>query len=211
MIELNFKSRGNGCFARTAAVARKGGAMEAETIGKNGRNPKSHTSRGNILNICIFMNSLKIIFLTVIAGGILSGCSSMLKSGSVTTVDITHTGVIQKPIIVDLDVNQTKVTGNSNGKSIELQMLKNEAVKNALAGKADVLVEPNFSITSKGGKSHVEVTGFPASYKNFRGIEPSDTTWLKNTREIYHAKVYDTTEKQTATSGAAKKKGLFSF
>jgi len=32
------------------AAANFGGAMEADTISKNGRNPKSHKSRGNIKN-----------------------------------------------------------------------------------------------------------------------------------------------------------------
>ena len=32
------------------AVANQSGAMEAETISKNGRNPKSQTSRANVTN-----------------------------------------------------------------------------------------------------------------------------------------------------------------
>jgi len=34
-----------------AAVANQGGAMEAETISKNGRSSKSQTSRGNNINV----------------------------------------------------------------------------------------------------------------------------------------------------------------
>ena len=181
-----------------AAVANQGGAMEADTISKHGRNSKSHTSRGNILNIC--MNSMKFIFLMFIAFAILSSCSPTQKRVSVKTVDITHTGVIQKPVIVDLQVGQTKVRGSAIGASSELQRLKNEAVKDALnnAGNADVLVEPNFTTSSTGYRATVEVTGYPATYKNFRAIEANDTIWLNNSRDIYQAKVYDTREQQQA-------------
>ena len=34
---------------KVAAVANQGGAMDAETISKNGRNPKSQMSKGNCL------------------------------------------------------------------------------------------------------------------------------------------------------------------
>jgi len=37
------------CLKTKEAVANQGGAMETETISKNGANPKSHTSRGNIV------------------------------------------------------------------------------------------------------------------------------------------------------------------
>jgi len=42
-----YKSR----FSIEAAVANHGGAMEAETILKNGASPKSQTSRVNKINI----------------------------------------------------------------------------------------------------------------------------------------------------------------
>ena len=38
-------------FTITTAAANSNEAMEAETISKNGRNPKSHTSRGNFSKI----------------------------------------------------------------------------------------------------------------------------------------------------------------
>jgi hypothetical protein len=182
------------------AVANKSGAMEQRPL-KNGRNSKSHTSRSNLFNINFS--------LAVIACVLLSSCATMQKKTySVTTVDITHTGVIQKPVIADLIVGQTKVYGKASFDN------KNEAVKNALATvNADVLIEPNFTYTSdmaSGYVSEVEVSGFPATYKNFRTIEDSDTTWLKNTRDVYQAKVYDTTKKQTAqpTVEQKSKKGL---
>ena len=52
------------------AVANIGGAMEAETISKNGRKSKSQTSRGNILIKTIFLLSFVPILMTGCTGGL---------------------------------------------------------------------------------------------------------------------------------------------
>jgi hypothetical protein len=176
------------------AVANNSGAMEQKPF-KNGRKSKSHTSR--LRNL---------LFIAVIVGALISSCATTEKSFSVKTLDITHGGVIQKPVIVDLTVGQTKVTGTAEGPPSQVAALKNEAVKDALtkAGNADVMVEPNFTISklSRVDKTvtSVEVTGFPGTYKNFRTIEENDSTWLQNMDGINQAKIYDPTQKQEATS-----------
>jgi hypothetical protein len=65
------------------AVANQSGAMEADTISKNGRSLKSHTSRGNI-SICM------LVLLFVISFGVgLSACTeSRAQSGSNTKVSV---------------------------------------------------------------------------------------------------------------------------
>ncbi|HEX7845236.1 MAG TPA: hypothetical protein VF476_05490 [Chitinophagaceae bacterium] len=92
------------------------------------------------------------------------------------TLNIYGSGVIQKPVIVDLEVKQTKVTATVNGKlGSSIDALKAEAVSVAVKNaQADVLVEPTYTIVSKGGTSTVTVSGFPATYKNFRDIKPED-------------------------------------
>jgi len=184
----------NSIFSIETAVANQGGAMGADTISKNGASSKSHTSRRNI--------SKNLLFLAVIACVILSSCVSTQKARSVTTVDISHGGVIQKPVIVDLSVGQTKVQGTASGTSMQVEMLKNEAVRDALtkSGNADVMIEPNFTITTRGTTAQVEVTGFPGTYKNFRTIEDGDNTWLENIGEIHQARIHDSTKKLTAVS-----------
>jgi len=147
--------------------------------------------------------------LAIISAVIFSSCE-VQKTATVKTMDITNTGVIQKPVIVDLEIQQTKIKGTASGRvgknDVGLEAIKNEAVKNALnaSGNADVLIEPNFTITKDFSGTTVEVTGYPAKYKNFRNIEEKDATWLEATNEIHKAKIYDTTQKSDVTIERSK-------
>ena len=163
------------------AVANYGGAMGAETISTNGRSSKSQMSR---IRLLVIMTSATLA---------LSSCASWQKTGSARTANVTHTGIIHKPLVADLSVEPTKVNGSATGNSKYLQSIKNEAIMNALstAGNADILVEPNFTISTRKKVAKVDVTGYPARYKNFRMLEDSDATWLD-------IRVYDTMEKQTS-------------
>lgn len=97
------------------------------------------------------------------------------------TLNIYGAGVIQKPVIVDLDVKQTKVTAIAKGKlGSNIEALKAEAVSVAVKNaQADVLVEPTYTIVSDRGVSTVTVSGFPATYKNFRDITAEDVPLIK--------------------------------
>jgi hypothetical protein len=184
------------------AVANNSGAMESETIKKNGISSKNQMNRGHF--------SKNLLFLVVITCVVLSSCMSTQKVLSVKTVDISHGGVIQKPVIADLSVSQTKVIGTASGSSsTNVDILKNEAVKDALskAGNADVLIEPNFTISKRYSSIEVEVTGFPGTYKNFRTIEDGDATWLKNMEGIHQVTVYDAINKQTVVTEKKSNKG----
>ena len=112
----------------------------------------------------------------------LAACGSIKSTtNTAKTLSIYGSGVIQKPVIVDLDVQQTKVTATVSGKlGSNLEALKGEAVSVAVkkAG-ADVLVEPSYTIVSNRGTSTVTVAGFPATYKNFRDIKIEDVPLLK--------------------------------
>ena len=188
------------------AAATQSRAMEPETISKNRASLKSHTSRRNSLR-----KTYSALFFAIIATFVLSSCSSLQRTTSVKTIDITNVGVIQKPVIVDLVVDQTKVRGTATGSNTSggVTVVKSEAVKDALskAGQADVLIEPDFTITTRNANITVEVTGFPATYKNFRTIEEQDAVWLENSQNIYIAKTYDPTEKKEVTTDQ-KKKGI---
>lgn len=116
-------------------------------------------------------------------------------------MSINGAGVIQKPVIVDLIVNDKKATGQAVRKSgDDIGITKNEAVADLLKNAGgDVLVEPTFSYEKANGKTIVTVTGWPASYINFRSIKQDDIPFLEVTAK-QDAKIYQPAE--------MKKKGV---
>ena len=122
----------------------------------------------------------------------LSSCSVFTKSITVKQLDIYGSGVIQKPVIVDLDVRDAKVSGYSSmAASSSIEQVKKFAVADALKNaKADVLVEPKFEIEKTTTKITASVTGYPANYKNFRSITIDDVPLLE-VGIIQKAEVYE--------------------
>ena len=97
------------------------------------------------------------------------------------TADIYGAGVIQKPVLADMEVKEekTSATINARGKRIN-DDLKNQAVAEAVKkSNADVLVEPRFESTIQGRKITLTVTGYPATYKNFHTIKQDEVELLK--------------------------------
>ena len=93
---------------------------------------------------------------------------------------ISETPILQTPLLVDLDVNETKVTGQFSGENISLQYAKNMALADAVRkANVDVLVEPIFEVEVDDKATNVTVKGFPGKYKNFRKPELSDTLYNK--------------------------------
>jgi uncharacterized lipoprotein YmbA len=122
------------------------------------------------------MNKTILIFLAAA----ISSCT-VTRTSTVKTMDIYGAGVIQKPVIVDLDVKETKVTGTATDHSnVSLETVKQRALVDALKkSNADVLVEPKFDTETTGNKITVTVTAFPATYKNFHPIRQEDVELLK--------------------------------
>lgn len=121
------------------------------------------------------------LFIIIISINIAS-CSSMKSTtNTAKTLNVYGAGVIQKPVIVELDVKQAKVSASVTGKpGSKLEVLKAEAVSVAVKNAAaDVLVEPTYTIVSNRGTSTVTVNGFPATYKNFRDITLEDVPLVK--------------------------------
>ncbi len=99
-------------------------------------------------------------------------------SNTAVATDIEGPTVIQKPVIADLDVGEKRVTGTASGKGTVTE-IKDLAILDAVTkAKADVLVEPRFSIEESFNSVTVTVTGYPGTYNNFRPMEPSDTTFV---------------------------------
>ena len=85
---------------------------------------------------------------------------------------ITNTGVIQKQVLVDLIVDENKVTGIAKeSKGVDIEIVKNNAIYDALKKvNADILIEPTFEIEQSFQETKVTVIGYPGKYKNFRPI-----------------------------------------
>jgi len=107
----------------------------------------------------------------------LSSCSVKRNITTAKMMDIYGAGVIHRPTIVDLDIKNIKIGGTASSKKryITINVLKINAVSDALAtSNADVLIEPKFEVEIKGNNKKVTVTGYPATYKNFRPITKED-------------------------------------
>lgn len=104
-------------------------------------------------------------------------CScATISTRTVETMRIYGPGVIHHPVMVDLVVDEIKVSGSvtlasartdSEGKQLAVA----EALKQS---GADVLVQPSYFMQNDGSQTTYTVTGFPAKYKNFRPMEPAD-------------------------------------
>jgi hypothetical protein len=120
-----------------------------------------------------------------------TACTVTQQTKTLKTVkytEISQPGVFAIPVVADLKVSEEKTTGNSSGRIIPdavdrssvVEGLKVEAVSDAIKnGKADVLVEPDFTVEVVGYDVKVAVTGYPAVYKNFRNYTASDSMALK--------------------------------
>lgn len=111
----------------------------------------------------------------------LTACATK-KTATVKSSDIHGSGVIQYPVIADLDVKEQKVSGSVQwrGGGASLNDLKEMAMTDAVKkSNADVLIEPTFEIEIKGRRKSVTAVGYPANYKNFRNATPADTVIQK--------------------------------
>jgi hypothetical protein len=126
----------------------------------------------------------------------------IIESNTSKTLDIYGAGVIQNPVLVDLDVKEVKITETSTSNVLTIEELKREAVSSAIKNnKVDVLVEPTFKVVTVGVENTVTVTGYPATYKNFRSIKAEDVPLLQ-VGISQKAKVANEDEMQNKEKGA---------
>lgn len=119
---------------------------------------------------------MKPYLLPAIAMLFLASCATT-KESTVKTMEIYGPGVIQNPVIADLDVREQKVSGTATGRRSAAKTVRNLALANALeTAHADVLIAPSYELVTKGGRTTATVTGFPANYKNFRHATPADSS-----------------------------------
>jgi hypothetical protein len=116
-----------------------------------------------------------------------------IKNTTTKDTDVAGPTVIQKPVIADLDVKEKKVTGTFSGSSsFSMSYAKNMAIADALkASNADVLIEPRFETIKSWRNIEVTVTGYPATYKNFRPMEAADTIFVNTAEPARDLQLFD--------------------
>jgi predicted ATP-dependent endonuclease of OLD family len=145
--------------------------------------------------------------LTVLAA-VFSACSTTkVVTQEKKFINITDAGVIQTPMMVDLDISPKKVSSTvTQSVNDDQQAGKSLAVVRALAAadSSDVLVEPQFTIETKSNKRTITVSGYPAKYTNFRKMESKDVQLVESALSK-RVEVYKT----EGTSSNTKKRKLF--
>ena len=105
-----------------------------------------------------------------------SACTTPQTTITTKSMDIYGSGVIQQPIIAEMQVSTNKVTGRaSSNRAGSLHELKQRALADALSrSRADIIVEPIYETVRDGNRVSATVRGFPAVYVNFRPITDAD-------------------------------------
>lgn len=139
----------------------------------------------------------------------LSSCTTMRQEGStVRIMDIYGPGVLQHPVIAEMDVDINKVEGVARSSQMTVAQLKALAIKNALEKSgADILVEPSYEIEQRASDKFVKVSGFPATYTGFRPLKHEDIPLIEAGR-LQTAQTAEATETDRESSGNALVVGL---
>jgi len=156
---------------------------------------------------------------TVLLGVLLLASCSSNKTITSKSSDVYGAGVVQYPVVAEMEVSQTKVSGTVvwKGGGASTNTLKEMAISEAVkSANADVLIEPRFEIDVKGRKRTVTATGFPAKYTSFRNAVLSDTLIAKvgamqRTEEVEPATNPKKARRTVAVVGGAVGAFLLSF
>jgi len=151
----------------------------------------------------------KAISILLIFSTMAISCATVDQTSSSTTrvMDVKGAGVLQHPVIGEMEVDIEKVTGTveRSGRVTNIESLKvlamNDAIKTA---GADILVEPTFEIISENSITTVTVTGYPASYTNFRSITMDDVPLLE-VGQLQKASVYEVQEQSVQQNSPSRK------
>ncbi len=120
------------------------------------------------------MKFKSLIYIASLSVILFSCAPKMNKFTSSPYIDIEEPEIQGYPLMADLSISKEKVKGSatmgfSSGIGAPIEECKKSAIGNALiASEADVLIEPFYIIETTESSVTVQVTGFPAKYKNFR-------------------------------------------
>lgn len=114
----------------------------------------------------------------------MSACSTSesVHTGKSTPVEVSD--IVTPVKIVDFETDLTKkIEGVAEGyvsKAASLDFYKEQAIAKACAAaNVDFMIEPNFTITTKGGIVTVKVSGYGAKYTEIRNAVPEDSIHFK--------------------------------
>ncbi|MCG9879366.1 MAG: hypothetical protein MH472_02095 [Bacteroidia bacterium] len=89
--------------------------------------------------------------------------------------------ILIKPQIADIDIQKKKVEATITVKTSlykpdPIEAAKNLALKEAIKNSnADLLVQPTYDVNYNNNVTTATVTGYPATFKEFREFKPTDT------------------------------------
>ncbi|MEA3447706.1 MAG: hypothetical protein U9Q98_04535 [Bacteroidota bacterium] len=122
------------------------------------------------------------LIILIISFVIFISCSTLTLTPK--TQNINSSGILQLPVVAELEVKNEKITGESSqmhASNNSLSIIKSNAVNNALSkSSGDVLIEPKYIIKTERGMTQVTVTGYPGIYKNFHTITEDDIPLIKS-------------------------------
>jgi hypothetical protein len=123
--------------------------------------------------------SLSVIALSLIA----ASCTTVTKSHTADydLMYITKQGILQKPLITDLEVAKQRVTITQSYSKVTVTEAKENIMGEFIKQQScDLIVQPYFTTSSitENEKTTVTVTltGYAAFYKNIRNFEAKDTS-----------------------------------
>jgi hypothetical protein len=124
--------------------------------------------------------SVLTIFIIAIS---MSSCASY-KMKTYDYIYINKQGVIQKPVVAELEVNNQKVHFSQTYTNMSIEEAKEHAMVEIIkSNNADLLVHPMYSIdasqrmlfsANKWALTKIELSGYPAVYKNMRTYQAKD-------------------------------------
>ena len=146
--------------------------------------------------------SITLLFVT------LTSCKvTKMTKGDYDVMYITKTGIIQRPLVADLDVSKQRLTLTKTYSNV----LPTEAKENVVAdfikqNNCDVAIHPFFSTTTASNeRSSVTVTisAYTGNFKNMRDFQASDTIYIKVNHSIQNG-----IERDAPSEATPKKKVL---
>lgn len=124
--------------------------------------------------------SATVLFATMFA---ITSCKTVIKSHTADydLMYISKQGILQKPLITDLEVGKQRVTLSQSYNNVSLIEAKENVMGDFIKQQScDLIVQPYFSSSSISTDTKttitITLTGYPASYKNIRNFESKDTS-----------------------------------
>lgn len=111
---------------------------------------------------------------------LLASCTTMrTRTFDYDYMYISKTGIIQRPLISDLEVGKQKMKISRKYKNISLKLAKENVMGEFIQEhNCDLIVQPYFTTETINYETTVTVIGYPASFKNIRQFDAKDTIYL---------------------------------